>query len=322
MATSPPGQQRADIAEEGLAGRDSIDRGAALRTVISPRASAARRRSRTRQIETLVAEADDTYTHGHQDAVLRAHRWRTAENSAAYLLAHLQHGHRLLDVGCGPGTLTTDLAERAAPGEVVGIDIAASVVEEACDHAARSGVGNVSFQVGDFRDAGLQPGSFDVVHAHQVLQHLSDPVGAMKVMAQLARPGGIVAARDGDYSGFVWSPADQSLDRWREIYLAVCRRNGAEPNAGRWLLHWARAAGLSDVTYGSSTWTFASFEDRTWWSDLWAERCVSSSFAQQAVDYGIASAAELASVADGWRIWGQDPEALFIAIHGEVIALR
>ncbi len=269
-----------------------------------------------------MAKAGDTYTHGHQDAVLRAHRWRTAENSAAYLLPHLRPGQRLLDVGCGPGTLTADLAKRVSPGEVVGIDVAASVIEEAGDHAAQSGVTNVSFQAGDFRSAGLPPGSFDVVHAHQVLQHLSDPVGAMEAMAQLAAPGGIVAARDGDYSGFVWSPADEGLDRWRDIYSAVCRRNGAEPDAGRWLLRWARAAGLSDVTYGSSTWTFASTEDRTWWSALWAERCVSSSFAHQAVDYGIATASELASVAQRWRAWGADPDALFIALHGEVLARR
>ncbi|MDQ6696007.1 MAG: methyltransferase domain-containing protein [Actinomycetota bacterium] len=264
----------------------------------------------------------DIYTHGHQDAVLRAHRWRTAENSAAYLLAHLQAGHRLLDVGCGPGTLTADLARRVSPGEAVGVDMAASVVEEAVGHAARSQIDNVSFRVGDFRDAGLEPASFDVVHAHQVLQHLSDPVGALEAMARLARPGGIVAARDADYSGFVWSPADQSLDRWRDIYLAVCRRNGAEPDAGRWLLRWARAAGLSDIAYASSTWTFASTEDRTWWAALWAERCVSSSFAQQAVDYGIASPSELEGVAHGWRRWAEDPDALFIAVHGEVLARR
>ena len=73
----------------------------------------------------------DTYTHGHHDAVLRSHRWRTAENSAAYLLPRLRPGYSVLDVGCGPGTLTVDLAMRVAPGQVVGIDVAASVVSEA-----------------------------------------------------------------------------------------------------------------------------------------------------------------------------------------------
>ena len=263
----------------------------------------------------------DTYTHGHQDAVLRSHRWRTADNSAAYLLARLRPGDRLLDVGCGPGTLTVDLARRVAPGTVVGIDVAASVVAEATEHAVQAGVDNVTFAVGDVRDAGFEAGSFDVVHAHQVLQHLRDPVGTLATMAQLARPGGIVAVRDGDYAGFVWSPAVPGLDRWRAVYSAVARRNGAEPDAGRHLPAWARAAGLSDVTYGSSTWTFATADDRMWWSQLWAERCTSSSFAEQAVAYGVATAGELDALAGAWRSWAEEPDGVFIVLHGELVAL-
>jgi 2-polyprenyl-3-methyl-5-hydroxy-6-metoxy-1,4-benzoquinol methylase len=133
--------------------------------------------------------APDVYTHGHHDAVLRSHRSRTAENSAGYLLPHLVNGRRLLDVGCGPGTLTVDLARRVAPGEVVGIDVVESVVTEASGYAEEAAVANVQFLVGDFRDAGLELGSFDVVHAHQVLQHLSDPIGALAAMRGLARPG-------------------------------------------------------------------------------------------------------------------------------------
>ena len=65
---------------------------------------------------------------------------------------------------------------------------------------------DVSFQIGDFRDGAFEACTFDVVHAHHVLQHLRDPVGVLVHMAQLARPGGIVAARDSDYSAFTWAP--------------------------------------------------------------------------------------------------------------------
>ena len=264
--------------------------------------------------------APDIYTHGHHDAVLRSHRWRTAENSAGYLLPHLVSGQRLLDVGCGPGTLTVDLARLVAPAEVVGIDLAEAVVTEAAAHATASEVSNVRFLAGDFRTAGFEPGSFDVVHAHQVLQHLSDPVGALAAMAALTTPGGIVAVRDGDYSAFTWAPASAGIDRWLEVYLAVTRRNQAEANAGRWLLAWAHAAGLHDVAYSTSTWTYATPDDRTWWAELWAERSVASAFGRQAVEYGIATEAELTEIAGAWRAWARHPDAVFMVPHGELIA--
>jgi SAM-dependent methyltransferase len=264
----------------------------------------------------------DVYTHGHHDSVLRSHRWRTAENSAAYLLAHLRPGSDLLDVGCGPGTLTVDLATRVAPGTATGIDVA-DVVEAAGEVARERGVDNVRFLQGDFRAMGLAPGSYDVVHAHQVLQHLRDPIGALGAMAELARTdGGLVAVRDSDYSAFTWFPEEPGLDRWLEVYLAVTRHNGAEADAGRHLLGWAHAAGLTDVTYTTSTWTYATPDERAWWSGIWAERTVASSFGEQAEDYGVASRDELEGIAAAWRRWAEHPDAVFVVVHGEVLARR
>jgi ubiquinone/menaquinone biosynthesis C-methylase UbiE len=264
--------------------------------------------------------ARDVYTHGHEEAVLRSHRWRTAQNSAAYLLDHLRPGDRLLDIGCGPGTLTLGLARAVSPGEVVGVDIARDVIAEASANAVDLKASNVVFQVGDFRQVGLEAGSFDVVHAHQVLQHLADPVGAMREMASLVRRGGIVAVRDSDYGAFTWSPSSAGLDRWREVYSAVARHNRAEPNAGRLLLTWAQAAGWpANAIFSSSTWTFATFEETTWWAHMWADRCTASSFARQAIDYGISTAHELQSIADEWRRWADSPGAVFIVLHGELI---
>ena len=264
--------------------------------------------------------APDVYTHGHHEAVLRSHRWRTAANSAAYLLPHLRPGLDLLDVGCGPGTLTVDLAARVAPGRVTGVDVAADAVAAATDHARTTGAGNADFRAGDFRTMGLAPGSFDVVHAHQVLQHLREPVEALRAMAGLARPGGgVVAARDADYAAMTWAPSEPALDRWLEVYRAVARGNGAEPDAGRRLLAWARRAGLRDVAYTTSTWTFATPDDRGWWSGTWAERISSTRLADQALERGLATRAELDDMAAGWRAWAGHDDAVFTVVHGEIV---
>ncbi len=264
----------------------------------------------------------DIYTHGHHDSVLRSHRWRTAENSAGYLLDSLRPGQDLLDVGCGPGTVTVDLARRVDPGSVVGLDRAPEVIEEAEQLRARAGLGNVTFAVGDVYSLTAADDSFDVVHAHQVLQHLSRPVDALREMQQVLRPGGILAVRDSDYGAFVWAPADPRLDRWLELYHAVTIRNGADADAGRHLLGWVREAGFVDVRVTSSTWTFADPESRAWWGGLWAERVRLSSFAEQAQAHGLADADELSGMAEAWRRWAEHPDGFFAVLHGEVLARR
>src|SRR5215204_2774360 len=158
----------------------------------------------------------DTYTHGHSEPVLQSHRWRTAENSAAYLLPSLRAGLDLLDVGCGPGTITVDLAAVVAPGRVVGIDVSDEPLAEARGLAERSGV-PVTFEVGDVYALTEPDDSFDVVHAHQVLQHLTDPVAALHEMTRVCRPGGLFAGRGVDYGAVVTSPAYDGLDRWRDL---------------------------------------------------------------------------------------------------------
>jgi len=269
----------------------------------------------------------DRYTHGHHQSVLRSHRWRTAENSAGYLLGSLRPGRRVLDVGCGPGTITLDLARRVAPGEVVGIDLAAGVLAEAEAARAAAGVGNVTFRPADVYhlesgDGMFDRGTFDVVHAHQVLQHLSDPVAALVEMRRVLAPGGVLAVRDSDYGAFAWSPADELLTRWMELYHQVTAHNDAEADAGRHLLRWVRAAGFTRATFTSSTWTFADPDTRMWWGGLWADRVEQSSFAEQAVAYGFTDREELAAIADAWRKWAEHDDAVFIVVHGEVLAER
>ena len=165
----------------------------------------------------------------------------------------------------------------------------------------------------------LPDDSFDVVHAHQVLQHVPDPVGALREMLRVTRSGGLVAVRDSDYGHFSWHPASSGLDRWLELYDAAARANGGEPHAGRMLLAWAHAAGATDVVAGSSTWCYADAADREWWGALWADRITSTALAHQLVAEGRATADELAEVAAAWRAWAADADGWFSVLHGEVL---
>ncbi|WP_328530783.1 methyltransferase domain-containing protein [Nocardioides sp. NBC_00368] len=259
-----------------------------------------------------------TYTHGHHESVLRSHRWRTAENSAAYLLPRLSPEQRLLDVGAGPGTITLDLAGRVA--QVTATEIGETELGLSRQAAEAAGVTNIDFRVEDVHALSIQDAAYDVVHAHQVLQHVADPVQALREMRRVTRPGGLVAVRDSDYAGFVWWPESAELTEWLRLYQRAARANRGEPDAGRRLVSWARAAGFTEIEASSSTWCFADPEDRSWWGGMWADRFTDSAVARQLVDSGDATTADLARVADGWRSWAEAEDGWFSVLHGEILA--
>lgn len=261
----------------------------------------------------------EVYSHGHHDSVLRSHRWRTAGNSAGYLLPRLRPSDRLLDVGCGPATITLDFADRLTTGHVVGLDLAAEVVRAAQQHAEETGQGRAKFVVGDAYELDFADDTFDVVHAHQVLQHLQDPVAALQEMKRVCRPGGLVAARDADYAAMTWHPASAGLCRWLELYHRVAGANGGEPDAGRRLRSWALAAGFASVEASASAWCFADEHDVHWWSHSWADRLIESSFGVHSRQYGFADEEELVSLANAWREWATVPDAWFSVLHGEIL---
>jgi len=262
----------------------------------------------------------DAYTHGHHESVLRSHRWRTAENSAAYLLPHLKPGTSILDVGSGPGTITADLARLVAPGRVVGTDASADVVAQAAaDHPADARAPGLSFEVGDAYALPYADGEFDVVHAHQVLQHVDRPVDMLRELARVAGGDGLVAARDVDYPGVIWYPLIPALDEWLALYLATHRSVAGEPAAGRRLKAWAREAGLVDIRTTASLWLFEDEEDRAWWGRMWADRVLQSAFAAAARATG-ADDGVLRRISDGWREWAASDDGWLLMPHGEVLA--
>jgi ubiquinone/menaquinone biosynthesis C-methylase UbiE len=260
-----------------------------------------------------------TYTHGHQESVLRSHRWRTAANSAAYLLPHLGPGLSLLDVGSGPGTITADLAALVAPGRVTAVEATPAALELTRAEIERRGLSNVDLAVGDVHALDFPDGAFDVVHAHQVLQHVADPVKALAEMRRVTKPGGVVAARDGDYAAFTWFPLLPELDEWLALYRRVARANGGEPDAGRRLLSWAQAAGFTDITPSASVWVHATPEDRAYWGGMWADRVLDSDFARIAVETGEAARSDLVRMSTAWRTWAAAPDGWLMVPHGEIL---
>ncbi|MFB7929827.1 class I SAM-dependent methyltransferase [Streptomyces sp. NPDC056039] len=262
------------------------------------------------------------YTHGHHESVLRSHTWRTAANSAAYLLPSLKPHMRILDIGCGPGTITADLAELVPGGHVTGVDRVPEILEQARATAAGRGLADIDFAVADVHSLDYPDDTFCVVHAHQVLQHVGDPVQALREMKRVVRPGGIIAARDADYAAMTWYPQSTGLDDWLDLYRRVARANGGEPDAGRRLRAWALKAGLTDVTATSGTWTFATPSERAWWSGMWADRTLASTYADRARLGGHAGDEELRAAAAAWRAWGEQEDGWFSVLHGEILCRK
>jgi ubiquinone/menaquinone biosynthesis C-methylase UbiE len=264
----------------------------------------------------------ERYSHGHHESVLRSHRWRTAENSAGFLLPYLSKGMSLLDVGCGPGNITADLASRLGDGPVTGVDLSEEVIEMARSQYDSETTPNLSFEVGNVYELDFPNKSFDVVYAHQVLQHLARPVDALKEMRRVLKPGGTLAVRDADYGGFVWWPSDPGLDRWLALYHDIIRTNGAEADAGRYLKSWVRAAGFNDLIVLSSNWVYQSAEERSWWGGLWAERILHSDFARQGLEYGLVTNEELEEISDAFIRWSKKSDGIFVIVNVEVLATR
>ena len=226
--------------------------------------------------------------------------------------------------GCGPGTITIDIARRVAPGRVVG--------HRRGRRRHRRGTGGrrrrrrrrtSSWPIGDVYALDHADDSFDVVHAHQVLQHLADPVAALREMRRVCRPGGVVAARDGIYRAMSWYPA---VARARPLARRVLRRGRGQrrrarrrqppartgrsrPASAPWrrqrvrlVLRHRRRAGVVGRPVGRPRRATTSLGDP-------GRRARARHPGRPRP-----------SMADAWRTWAATPDAWFAVLHGEVLA--
>lgn len=260
------------------------------------------------------------YTHGHHASVVSSHARRTAQDSAAFLLPHIKPSDRILDLGCGPGSITVGLAKLVPDGSVVGGDAVEDVLSQARDLAAQEGVKNTAFRTLDGNALPFSDGEFDICYCHQVLQHVGDPVGILKEMKRVTKKSGIVAARDADYRSFVWYPELPGLELWGSIYQKVAKANGAEPNAGRYMKAWAKKAGFAsaDVEFTWSAWNYQG-EAATAFGASWKDRVLHSGFAKTAIEKELAQQEDLQRISDTWKDWSQAEDATIIISSGEIL---
>jgi ubiquinone/menaquinone biosynthesis C-methylase UbiE len=228
----------------------------------------------------------------------------------------------ILDVGCGPGTITIDLARRVPQGHVVGVEFVSGPLDGARSLASSQGVKNVKFEVGDIHDLPFPENTFDVVHAHQVLQHIADPAQAFKEMRRVVKQGGIVAVRD-TVSSTVY-PESEGVDAWRNLQARMRKAKGNDRKAGTHLHVWAKEAGFLPENMKKSTgsWCFSSPDEREYWGTAMEERARFSGLAATAVREGFTSEEKLQEMATAWRTWVENEDGWIGFLHGEILCWK
>lgn len=266
------------------------------------------------------------YAHGHHPSVLASHAQRGIKDSAPHLAPYLAAGQHILDLGSGPGSITLELADAVGPdGQVTGLDFSPEAVHAATETAGARGTANVEFRVADLYS--LAPGrdelrnGYDVVHAHQVLQHLPDPVGAIRVAASLVAPGGILSLREVDYSATTWSPASAGLDTWLDVLRSYMRLEGHDADAGGRLGSWLGTVGIpeSAVTLTHSTQSYTTAAERKTWGESWVQRALHSSFHDLSMAHGLLDQAGVEGVAQAWQDFADAATGDFTFRHTEAI---
>jgi SAM-dependent methyltransferase len=192
---------------------------------------------------------ESTYSVGHQEGPLAYLRFRTAERSCAFFRHHVRSASRILDCGCGPGSITVGLAHWAPDGQTVGIDIGAEQLDGARARARDLGVENVAFRQGDIFALPFEDDSFDVVFSQTVLYHIPAPEKALAEIKRVLRPGGLVALRDALNASIMIWPDDPLVRELGRMIRLGAQRSGGNPDVGREVGTLLHSAGFDDVFF-------------------------------------------------------------------------
>jgi ubiquinone/menaquinone biosynthesis C-methylase UbiE len=255
----------------------------------------------------------ERYRHGSDPDEQRRLEQRTGANAAGFFLPHLRPGMRLLDVGCGPGSITLDLAEIVAPGELVGIDFQEPQVVRARELAASRNIATARFEVGDAYALPFPDASFDAVFAHTLLNHLRDPLRALREMHRVLRPGGVCGVCDHVNETLVLEPATALLEQMSALLLRVMNHNTGQPAEMR-PRHFRRLLLEAGFTRAEVTPIGRGFgtpaETRRRAADL-SLALSQPSFGGVALSQGWADRETLEAMRAAVLEWGERPDALF-----------
>jgi ubiquinone/menaquinone biosynthesis C-methylase UbiE len=253
------------------------------------------------------------YTHGASSIERERLARRTAEVSAAFLLPHLRPGMRILDCGCGGGTITLGLAEAVAPGEAVGLDFQPAQVAGARALAAERGVANVRFVTGSVYELPFPDASFDAAYANTLFMHLAEPSRALAEMRRVLRPGGVIALADDDHDSFIWEPRIPLMTAWHHLVMRVIEHHGGDLRRSRHHRRLLQQGGFARPVAGATLGgggVWGTPEETRLIAAWAAEQLRQPGFVQLVTEQGWADQSALDAIAAAVLAWGDQPDAL------------
>ena len=268
------------------------------------------------------AAPEPGYTMGYNEEFQQLLRRRAAPTHATHLLERLEPGMRVLDFGCGPGSISVGIAEAVAPGELHGIDMEESQIAMARDAATAGGHGNATFHVGDITDMPFDDGYFDAAHCHAVLMHVPDTAAALAEVRRVLKPGGIIAAREMITDSCFLEPTPPEVHAAWTGFAKLLAANGGHPQLGKELKQALIDAGFADIRATASFDSFGFDEDVAFFQGFIDDWLFQPHIIDAAVQHGLATRAEFDVWRAGIAAWRTHPGAFGVLAFGEAVGVR
>ncbi len=269
---------------------------------------------------TQETSATPDYTMGFNEGILQSLRRFKAEVNAAYLLPHLRPGHRILDFGCGPGTISVGLAKAVAPGELHGVDMEESQIELARAVAEAGGQDNAIFHVGDVTDLPFEDDFFDVAHCHNLLMHVPDTSAVLAEVKRVLKPGGMIGCREMISASCFTYPDFGIIRKSWDIFEDLLRADDGHPQMGKELKEHILDAGFANVRVTASFSPYSTPDDITFIYGLANDWFLSPEITEAAIKYGAATEDLCNAIRVAYDRWKDHPAAFVTIAYGEAVA--